>query len=224
MGLSESDHKSIVQKFSNAIQAVLSERGGSDHLEIEWRIGKFQNVQGKKVFVPHINQQLFNMIKKKLESGCRGSQGMKKNLTCVEDCFGKSSRTTLDLISQEKTTIVKRRLVNVDIELPNNVFDIRMSISEEIPQDTHVTPDRTTFTRRQDRVSIGYRFWRFDLTEVSSNEDSTDKDDDDVTTYEVEIELADMKEALGTKPITYISEAGFLLCLDVMNFVSTRES
>jgi mRNA capping enzyme, beta chain len=214
--------KLIVDKLSKTVEAIVANRQSMAHLEIEFRLGKFQMMGGRKVFVANINQDLYKKILKKVGTGIEN--GLVRRTTCTEDYFGKAdARTTKDIITQQTTTVTKRRIKNVDIDLKNSPFDIRLSVSEEVPLDNRiVSADDAVRIRRKDRTSFLYRAFQFDLTEVVdvpvSNGGSHDKDDDQEAIFEIEVEIRDMEEAFS-KPIKYSMEAGLLLCLDMIHMV-----
>ncbi|KAI8895904.1 CYTH-like domain-containing protein, partial [Globomyces pollinis-pini] len=99
-------------------------------------------------------------------------------------------RQTIDQKSKKiKNCILKTKVENLEIYMPNSQLDCRISVNIEtqltLPEELK-SPD---FERQKDRVSYSLSPFQIDLTQVKSNANGTD----DVM-HELEIELTDINE------------------------------
>ncbi|KAI7851425.1 CYTH-like domain-containing protein, partial [Circinella umbellata] len=80
--------------------------------------------------------------------------------------------------------IEKQRITNIDIHVPKQPLDYRISINVEIPRTKpNVYP---SFVRHKDRISYKHAGIQFDLTQVKGG----DRDENDVR-HELELEIMD---------------------------------
>lgn len=96
--------------------------------------------------------------------------------------------------------IVKERLENMDIYCPHLGFDFRISASKESEIQLDKLPnDVPEMERRKDRLSYRFDIWQFDITTVTTFDRLDSKCqpiDAGVTTFEIEMELADIPRLL----------------------------
>ena len=202
------------KKIADAIDAEIKKHG-VESLEFEFRIGKIVKQGPKKVFESNINKTLYDTVVKTLKTCKKWDDVVSSS---VENHMGKGDkRTTIDLITKQTKSIEKKRLKNIDIEMVGCPFDIRFSISSEIPLDDTVDVSKSTIIRRQNRESFLYRMWSFDMTQVNTIK-TPDKDTDETDSYEIEIELVDKEKAFKF-PSKYVAEFGTLLCQDIVQMV-----
>ena len=202
------------KKIADAIDAEIKKHG-AESLEFEFRIGKIVKQGTKKVFESNINKTLFDTVVRTLKT-CKKWDSVVSS--SVENHMGKGDkRTTIDLITKQTKSIEKKRLKNIDIEMTGCPFDIRFSISSEIPLKDSIDTSKSTIIRRQNRESFMYRMWSFDITQVHTIK-TPDKDTDETDSFEIEIELVDKEKAFKL-PLKYVAEFGTLLCQDIVQMV-----
>ncbi|OLL24507.1 mRNA-capping enzyme subunit beta, partial [Neolecta irregularis DAH-3] len=91
--------------------------------------------------------------------------------------------TTVESTSEIKQCVQKKRLANLDVYSPNDLFDWRISVNSEIPVNTPSTPSLRS--RRKDRRTYNSSFARIDLTEVIAAEEKS---------WELEMEIEDLED------------------------------
>jgi hypothetical protein len=108
--------------------------------------------------------------------------------------YGKESvRVSLDPITLEKKrAIVKNKLQHLDFLCPQNIYDYRISISEErqvpIPNEDEYIPLRE---RHKDRLSYKFDIWQIDITVVRERKIIRGEPEElQHATYEVEMECS----------------------------------
>ena len=85
--------------------------------------------------------------------------------------------------SATTSSIVKRRIADLNIYSPRRVFDYRISINTETPVHEPGNADEHTYLRRKNRVSYTHEYSRVDLTLVES---------DGTPSHELEVEMIDV--------------------------------
>ncbi|KAL6061422.1 mRNA-capping enzyme subunit beta [Balamuthia mandrillaris] len=100
-------------------------------------------------------------------------------------------RVTLDADRKFVKAIRKRRLGDLNFHCPRSPLDFRISASEEepVPEDA-IKGGRASHERKKERISYVFELYSFDLTKVQMTNNRTQAEE---TTYEMEIELLDMK-------------------------------
>ena len=96
-------------------------------------------------------------------------------------------RLTIDDDTDTSTQISKKKLYKQDHSIQGKPFDVRFSISSEIP--ANVPDIEYTQARQRKRESFVRKNVVIDMTTVSGN--PNDMDSEDETTYQVEIEIID---------------------------------
>lgn len=98
----------------------------------------------------------------------------------------------IKIISENNENILyqeKIRLHDITIYLPNNIYDVRLSISQEINVDSSkFVPQNISIKRTRKRNSYLCKDYSFDFT-IVKNEYKNQKEDDALKTYEAEIEV-----------------------------------
>jgi hypothetical protein len=96
-------------------------------------------------------------------------------------------RATYDNMKDDMTAcVVKKRVLVDDVSLDNELFDIRLGISTEVPCE-HREDEEYTKVRNRKRVSFLRKDLRIDVTTVSG--DPEDPDSENEMEYQVELEL-----------------------------------
>ena len=154
------------------------------NLEIEFRLGK----KNGNMFDTNIGEEKFNKIKEALENY---QDWEEKEETSVSSYFSNEIRYEIDEITEETSTIKKKKISKNDFILQNECLDVRCSISQEIPQPNFVI-EEVDFVRYKKRISYIRKNLSIDLTIVTG--DPEDMDDESDSSYEVELEIIDPKK------------------------------
>ena len=165
-------------------------RSLSDQLEIEVRLGYIENEEvGKGRFDPDVSETYFKTIAKNLASFEKWDSV--KN-TVSTDYFQGDTRLSIDS-NATRTCMRKVKLMDYDFDT-GGCFDLRLSVSQEIPLDPDTFDEKSDckLTRQKKRRSHSLGGWKFDLTEVTS-----ERDDLNTKSFEVELELEDFWKTAG---------------------------
>ncbi len=148
------------------------------YIEIEFRLGKI-NLDG---FDTNVGKDMFEKIKRRLMK----YKGWESINNTEDEVYYWPDGTRCIYNETMSTTNKKHKIFKKDFNL-NKPLDVRFSVSQEIPTDQpqedatkSVTRKRTSFVRKN--VTI-------DLTEVTGP--PKDIDDEEETTYQVEVEIID---------------------------------
>ena len=152
------------------------------HAEVEFRLGK---VHGNR-FDSDVGKVYFGRMTVALEK----YKGWESTENCEYDVYSGADnfRTTIFEEDDRRESIVKKRLVNKNYKTKGMPFDVRMSISTEVPaEETGDEVYETTFHKK--RKSYIRKGLRIDMTEVTG--DAQDIDAENSTQYQVEFEIMD---------------------------------
>ncbi|KAI8921928.1 CYTH-like domain-containing protein [Powellomyces hirtus] len=96
-------------------------------------------------------------------------------------------RVSIDQKTQKvKEVLVKQRVADLEIHLPNSPLDFRISISMEVPAPQPPQDSVSRFRRHKDRLSYSHQVIRVDLTQVRQF-DGRDRESN--LTHECEVEF-----------------------------------
>lgn len=168
--------KPLFAKWEKLIERHLRE----DNIEIEVRFGR---KSGNK-FDTNVGKTAFENALKALGK-YKGWQTTKHSNSTVY-YFEGSKRLTVDEETDEQVGQIKKRVVVDDFELDKSPFDIRLGISNEIPYE-YDGEETSTKQKTKERWSFVRKNLSIDLSIVKGNPD--DKDSDDDTTYQIELEI-----------------------------------
>ena len=160
-------------------------RGLSDQIEIEVRLGFIEDEEIRKGhFDPDVSEVNFKKIRDSLRSFPDWAAHTKQVST---DYYQGDTRLTVNK-DASRTCMRKVKLTDYDFIYDGCPFDIRISVSQEIPidPDTFDEDAGCKLTRQKKRETFCVDAWKFDLTEVV-----TEKDDLGQKSFEVELELDD---------------------------------
>lgn len=157
-----------------------------NHIEMELRLGKFNG----SFFDTNVGKDRFMYFMQ----GLKKYNGWEKVVSSHTEVFYRESdnlRITVDENSGDQDIITKERVLNKDFQMAHAPYDVRFSISKEIPMDDDYegemdkkkTKKRTSFIRKN--LSI-------DMTECTG--DSDDMDAEEMTTYQIEFEIINPRE------------------------------
>ncbi|TPX72316.1 hypothetical protein SpCBS45565_g00621 [Spizellomyces sp. 'palustris'] len=97
---------------------------------------------------------------------------------------------------QVKEVLIKQRIADLEVHLPNSHLDFRISINLEIPAQRPPKDSPSRFRRQKDRLSYSHEAFRVDLTQVRQY---NDRDVETDLTHEVEVEFIRATELLAEK-------------------------
>ena len=133
-----------------------------DNIEIEIRIGQVDT--STDAFKPGLgSQDFYNKIQKVLESNKNWDKIIK---TTSEELINNGIRKTVKYNNKKvmkNQCIKKNKIKTIDFTYNGTPYDIRISVSNEIPIDEKI---KTGIKREKDRVSYCHKDYRFDLTTV----------------------------------------------------------
>ena len=173
-----------VHSLTDTVFPLVDQYKDEEYIELEFRLGKFNGT----MFDTNIGKSAHDYIM----HGLSKYTGWDRIIASEEEVFYRSSdgvRISVDSATGDEVIVQKDRIKNHDLKHLGNVpFDIRFSISKEIPlpedtdrdMDKKKTKKRVWFIRKN--VSI-------DMTIVSG--DSHDMDSEDPMSYQMEFEVID---------------------------------
>jgi hypothetical protein len=162
----------LMNTFADAIKA----HRDTKHVEIEFRLGKMN----RDMFDTNVGKDKFERVLK----GLRKYPQWEKVTETSDDVFywGNGVRCIFndECVYQKKKVLVKK-----DLRMSSKPLDVRMSIAQELPCEDQES-EATRCVKRH-RISFLRKNVRIDMTRVSG--ESTDKDCEDETKYQVELEV-----------------------------------
>lgn len=167
------DTKSITEKIKDVFETHKNE----EHIEVEIRLGKHNG----SLFDTNVGKETFERVLK----GLRKYDGWEETKTTSTDVFYDDTngiRITSDEDTGEQVMVQKIKVVKEDFKF--EPLDVRFSISREIPTHGSYDMDRK---RSKYRHSFIRKNLSIDMT-VSSG-DSVDMDSEDVSSYQIELEI-----------------------------------
>ncbi len=151
------------------------------YVEIEMRLGKVSN--GK--FDTDIGKDAFEQLKRRLSR--YGGWEEVKNTS--DDVYYWDDIRSVYSPDGTVTTCKKHRIMKRDVRV--HPFDVRFSVSQEIPA-TQPTDDAKRHSCRR-RISFVRKNLSIDLTEVISDPDDIDTEEETIT-YQCELEILDLAQ------------------------------
>ncbi len=150
--------------------------------EIEIRFGR----RSGNGFDTNVGGDTFAKVMKALEK----YQGWetKRHTNATVYYFEGSKRLTVDEETDEQVGHVKKRVTVDDFQIENAPFDVRLGVSTEEPFE-YDGEETSTEQKTKERWSFVRKNLSIDMTVVKGNPD--DKDADDDTTYQIEMEIID---------------------------------
>ena len=201
-----------VQHFEEAIEKILpyvEKYRDFPNLEMEFRLGYLED--GDKIFNASVNEDFFKEIAHKLDTNTRWKS---KERSVMNDFFHEGKR--LSVYSDGKKECIKKvKLASLDFIFENTPFDVRISFSQEHPQDESTftnIQDTSFYKRSKDRMSYKHKSWSFDITSVKTVDNSVE----DIT-FEAELEVCDLKNTLKKMNTKYFIHSSLLKIKDMVN-------
>ena len=150
--------------------------------EIEIRFGR----KAPSGFDTNVGSETFKKVLGALEK--YPDWESKKHAKTTVYYFENSKRLTVDDETDEQVGHIKKRVLVDDFELKDAPFDIRLGISTETPFE-YDGEETSTEQKTKERWSFVRKNLSIDMSIVKGDPD--DKDCDDDTTYQIEMEIVD---------------------------------
>uniref|UniRef100_A0A6C0KAJ4 mRNA 5'-phosphatase n=1 Tax=viral metagenome TaxID=1070528 RepID=A0A6C0KAJ4_9ZZZZ len=191
----------------------------SEECEVELRLGYIETDDELNInkFDSNAGEAYFGKVLETLHSFKKWNRVVENQRST--DYYANALRLTVEE-DGSRTCIMKNRIRNIDFTYDSTPFDIRISLSQEMPRNVSDFPTEErmiTKTRHKTRTSFYFDFWSFDLTEVKT----CCKELESVS-YEIEIELHDVHKALreisGDRTVMWVAH-GTLLKLRQLVFM-----
>jgi len=172
------------QKLFDKWENIIYDHKDKDNIEVEFRFGR----KASKGFDTNVGQDVF----KKLLVALNAYKGWEetKHTSATVYYFGGNKRLTVDEESEEQVGQIKTRVKVDDFSLEGHPLDIRLGISKEVPFE-YDGEETSTEQKTKERWSFVRKNLSIDLTMVKG--DPEDKDCDEDTSYQVEMEIVDPK-------------------------------
>jgi hypothetical protein len=165
------------------IKLVFNKYKNFPNLEMEFRLGKFNGY----MFDTNIGEEVFTTIMESLKA-YEGWEAVKTSN--VTSYYLKDTRMDFDEDTEESLgTINKKRITKLDRVIQPCPFDIRFSVSQELPAEDMDTEAGADFMRVKQRTSFIRKNLSIDLTVVSGQQE--DMDDESENVYQIEFEIMD---------------------------------
>lgn len=201
-------HNDFYTELKNGIDiltSMIEEFKTENNIEIELRLGQIQFNEFKAGLG---SEKFFEIIKKRLDTAKCWTKVL--NNKYEELCLNGLRRTML--INGKKVIknqcIRKEKIKNINLEYCETPYDIRISISREIPSEEKLKSG-TGILRKKDRYSYYYKDYIIDLTNVEQIDNGVS-----VFFYELEVEFINLKSDISDK---YRAHSGLLLMRDIIN-------
>ena len=211
MSDSKSDFFDELKVGIDTLSSLICEYKNKDNIEIEIRLGQIQFNSFKSGLG---SKDFFNKIKNTLDSGkCWDKVVNNKH---EELCHNGLRRTTLFNGKKvlKNQCIKKERIINKNFEYSGTPYDLRISVSKEIPTEDKIKLG-TGVLRKKNRFSYYYKDYVIDLTTVEQIYNGVSE-----TNYELEIEFINLKNNVSDQ---YRAHSGLLLIRDVINMCEKIE-
>ncbi len=171
--------KDVNIKSKNKIQ--------SSEIEIEFRIGSYYSSNSGTYFNTNITEKLFKLLKLKFDKSSLHNVFTKKE-ELIEDTYIyiNGEKVRMSICNNITTYLKKQKLYTIDCKCTNGPFDVRISISREILLDISDYKDDkdSRYKRIKNRTSYIYKNWKYDLTEVTTHNNSLIE-----KSFEIELEI-----------------------------------
>ena len=163
-------------------EKIINSYKGKENIEIEFRFGR----KAPKGFDTNVGEDTFKKLLQAL-NGYKGWESTHHSSFTVY-YFEGNKRLTVNEETEEQKGEIKERLKVDDFELNGHPFDIRLGISSETPFD-YDGEETSTEQKTKERWSFVRKNLSIDLSMVKG--DPEDKDCDEDTSYQVEMEIID---------------------------------
>jgi len=180
-------HKGSEWQLFKNIETHFKQHQNEKNIEFEMRLGKI-NV-GK--FDTNVGESNFNKILKGLRKYNDGWENIVETTTSVY--YKDNARTSINEETEESVRIFKKNITKKNFNLENKPYDVRFSVSKEIPIEAEADDDDTCDSvRNKQRTSFVRKNLSIDMTVVTG--DPVDLDCEDEAEYQIELEIIDPKK------------------------------
>jgi hypothetical protein len=163
-------------------EPIINAHKSTPNTEIEIRFGR----RASSGFDTNVGRDTFEKVLKALGS-YKGWESSAHTTSTVY-YFDGHKRLTVNEETDEQVGQIKRRVRVDDFALENAPFDVRLGISTEVPYE-YDGEETSTEQKTKERWSFVRKNLSIDMTVVKGTPD--DKDADDDTTYQIELEIID---------------------------------
>ena len=201
----KSDFENELKAGVDKLSILICEYKKKDNIEIELRLGQIQFNEFKSGLG---SKDFFIKIKDTLDSSKVWDKVI--NNKHEELCINGIRRTTMfnGKKVMKHQCIKKERILNVDFQYSGTPYDVRISVSKEIPVEDKIK-NGTGVLRKKNRFSYYYKDYVIDLTMVEQIENGVS----DIV-YELEVEFKNLKNDISDK---YRAHSALLLLRDIIN-------
>ena len=181
--MAESDAMNI-EEVMKRIRPCYDRHVPGENIEVEFRFGKFNG----SFFDTNVGEVAFH----KVYEGLQQFLGWEKVVNTMEDVYyadAENVRMSVDC-EEQQSLIRKSKIENVDfVGIETSPFDVRFSVNHEEPMQGEFVWDRK---RSKQRTSFIRKNLSIDMT--FSTGAAFDKDDENPTCYQIEMEVVDPSE------------------------------
>lgn len=194
------------------LSTIICEYKKKDNIEIEIRLGQIQFDSFKSGLG---SKDFFNKIKSVLDTAKCWDKVI--NNKSEELCVNGIRRTIIfnGKKIMKHQCIKKDKLINKNIEYSGTPYDLRISVSKEIPTEDKIKSG-TGVLRKKNRFSYYYKDYVIDLTIVEQIDNGVSE-----INYELEVEFINLKNNVSDK---YRAHSGLLLIRDIINMCEKIEN
>lgn len=203
-------HRKVINHIRPVFEKILIDDNNDDknneiHNEFEGRIGRIEEIEGRKIFVGGVSKEAFSTVFSRLS----GSEMFIKEgpVDTGDYCFKNNIRGSFNNENPQHPSFLQKFLVrNINVGCVNNdgaetKHIIRLSEKKEIPIPLEGGKDIGTysFVRIKRRWKFIYKMWSYDLTAIWEGKnpaearfnDAEEEKEPDI--YEIEIEYINEK-------------------------------
>jgi hypothetical protein len=196
----------MCEKLFGAWRPIIEAHKDSDNTEIEFRFGR----KAAKGFDTNVGPENFAKVLKALEKYTGWED--KKHTNSTVYYFEGSKRLIVDEETDEQVGQIKKRVAVNDFQIENLPLDVRLGISTEIPFE-YDGEETSTKQKTKERWSFVRKNLSIDMSIIRGDPD--DKDSDDDTVYQIELEIVSPGSISSPKELFNILHKVF----DVLNCV-----
>jgi len=184
-------NKMDVHKLCDTLKPIVDKYKDEENIEMEFRLGRFNGT----FFDTNIGDKTYISILKGF-SHYSGWEKIEENKYDVWTRDDKNIRLTVDTVTGDETLIKKERVENIDFKnLHNSPFDIRFSVSRETPiAEEDEDYDNNEWHRNIKKERCSYIRKNLSIDRTVTAGESSDKDSEVSTIYQLELEIIDPKK------------------------------
>ena len=160
-----------------------------NYVEIEFRLGR----KGASSFDTNVG---FDAHQKALKA-LRGYQGWESIIEKNEQIYygaRKGLRIIYDEVADIQTCVMKHQSGVLDKTIENSPFDVRIAASIEIPSTYDNEKDRFPTVKNRRRISFVRKGLSIDVSEITTNGQQEDRDEESKTQFQIEFEILNVKD------------------------------